>query len=467
MPKEPSVTKLAAFSLTEIILASAVFGLLVTTLVGAYLYGQEATALAGTRARAVLLAEEALEGVRNIRDPAFANLTDGTYGLATTGNQWVVSGVQDTTDIFTRNINIASVDSKRKDITANVTWQQNVQRTGTVSLVTRLTNWIALGIGNWASPLQTASLNIAGNNNVNKIQVQGHYAYLTFANGNPDLLVIDFSDLTNPVVVGSVLLAGTPTNIAVSGNFAYVSSSDNSQELQIVNIATPTTPTLEGTYNAPGNADAVGVFANGSTIYLVRASSANNEFLIINAAVPSTPTLVGSLDLGNQGNEVLVSGNFAYVASDDNNQELQVLNITNPALPTLAGSLNLSGNTNAITIALTGTTVFLGRGDTLYSVNVAVPASPVLLGSLNLAGSVNDIASHFGNMGTYAFVATGNDTQEFQVINIAMPSAPVLFGSVDVATNNNLLGIAYDATLDRAFGSGASNSEEFIIFTPQ
>ncbi len=467
MPKEPSVTKLAAFSLTEIILASAVFGLLVTALVGSYLYGQEATALAGNRARAVLLAEEALEAMRNIRDPAFVNLTDGTYGLVTTGNQWAVSGAQDTTDIFTRNINIVSVDSKRKNITANVTWQQNVQRTGTVSLVTRLTNWIALGIGNWASPLKGASLDVTGNDNLNKIQIQGNYAYLTFANGNPDFLVIDFSNLANPVVVGSLVLAGTPTNIVVSGNFAYVSSSDNGQELQIVNIATPASPTLAGTYNAPGNADALGVFASGSTVYLVRASSADNELLIINAAIPSAPNLVGSRDLGNQGNEIVVAGNFAYVASSDNNQELQVLNITNPASPTLAGSLNLSGNTDAITIALTGTIVLLGQANTLQSVDVTLPGSPVLLGSLSLSGVVNDIASDFGNTGTYAFLATGNDTKELQVINIATPSAPVLLGSVDVATNSDLLGIAYDATLDRAFGSSASNSEEFIIFAPQ
>src|SRR3989338_1390661 len=117
------------FSLVEVILSSAIFVLLVTALVGAYLYGQESPALAGNRAGATMLAEEGLEAVRNIRDAGFSNLTDGDYGLTTAGNQWNLSGSQDTSDIFSRQIVISSVDAKRKSITANVSWQQNSQRT--------------------------------------------------------------------------------------------------------------------------------------------------------------------------------------------------------------------------------------------------------------------------------------------------------------------------------------------------
>lgn len=143
MPKAWSRTNRPAFSLVEIILASALFGLLVTALAGAYLLGQETTALAGSRARAGLLAEEGLEATRNIRDAGWANLIDGAHGLAVAGNQWTFSGTQDTSDIFTRQLSIATVDAKRKTITSQVTWQQNQQRAGAVTLTTRLTNWLA------------------------------------------------------------------------------------------------------------------------------------------------------------------------------------------------------------------------------------------------------------------------------------------------------------------------------------
>lgn len=129
------------FSLVEILLAVSIFGLLVTALVGGLIYGQESTALAGERARAVLLAEEGLEAVRNIRDAGFTNLTDGPHGLAIAANTWTLSGTSDTTDIFTRSLVISSVDATRKLITSTVSWPQNPQRTGSVVLTTYLTYW--------------------------------------------------------------------------------------------------------------------------------------------------------------------------------------------------------------------------------------------------------------------------------------------------------------------------------------
>ncbi|PKL72745.1 hypothetical protein CVV26_00600 [Candidatus Kuenenbacteria bacterium HGW-Kuenenbacteria-1] len=129
------------FSLVEIILVSAIFVLLVTTFVGAYLYAQEASVFAGNRVRATMLAEEGLEATRNIRDANFNNLTDANHGLVISGNQWNFSGSQDMNDIFTRQIIISSIDLNRKNIISNITWQQNPQRVGLVSLSSRMTNW--------------------------------------------------------------------------------------------------------------------------------------------------------------------------------------------------------------------------------------------------------------------------------------------------------------------------------------
>lgn len=142
MKRAHSHTKLG-FSLVEVMLSIAVFTLIITGLASAYLYGEESTMLAGNRAKATMLAEEGLEAARNIRDPQFVNLTDGTYGLTTTTNQYNLSGTSDTDGFFTRTINVSTVDIKRKDLTSTVTWQQNPQRTGSVTLVSRLTNWIA------------------------------------------------------------------------------------------------------------------------------------------------------------------------------------------------------------------------------------------------------------------------------------------------------------------------------------
>ncbi len=129
------------FSIIEVLLSGALLLVVVTSFVGAIIYGEESTAVAGGTSRATFLAEEGIQAVKNIRDESFANLVDGSYGLSVSNNQWVFSGNSDTTDGYVRQINISTVDVNRKLITSTITWQKTPQRTGNVVLTTRLTNW--------------------------------------------------------------------------------------------------------------------------------------------------------------------------------------------------------------------------------------------------------------------------------------------------------------------------------------
>ena len=142
MQKELSAIKPRGFSLVEVLLSGALLGLFATAFVGAYLYGQESSLLAGNQARAALLAEEGLEAVRNIRD-ANGSLVPGTYGLSNVSNQWLLASSPDTNGIFTRKIILGAGGTQRFDATSTVTWQQNNQRTGSVSVATRFTQWMS------------------------------------------------------------------------------------------------------------------------------------------------------------------------------------------------------------------------------------------------------------------------------------------------------------------------------------
>jgi len=143
IPKECSITNNRGVSLVEIVLASAVFALLVAALGGSFVYGRESVRLSGDRSRAIFLASEGLEAVRNIRDNNFTNLSDGTFGLATSNNHWILNGSSDTVEIFTRQITISSINADTKQVASQVTWQQNPQRVGSITLYTYLTNWHA------------------------------------------------------------------------------------------------------------------------------------------------------------------------------------------------------------------------------------------------------------------------------------------------------------------------------------
>jgi len=448
----------------EALLAATIFGLLVTGLVGAYLYGQEATVLSGSRVRAVMLAEEGLEVVRNIRDASYANLVDGTYGLATSSNQWIFSSSsQDIIGGFTRQVTIATVDSKRKSITSNISWQQNQQRSGLVSLISRLTNWMAIVIGDWANPNTLAgTYNASGNNDGLKIAVQGNYAYIVRNGGTPDFLIVNISNPSSPSLAGSLTLTGTPNNIFVSGNYAYVTNSDNVQELQIIDISNPLLPSVVGTFNASGNGNGMGIYVVGSIAYLGRDTAGEDTFVTVNISNPSSPSLIGSIDLDQIGYEVVVSGNYAYIASDDNEQELKVVNITTPSAPTLAGGLNLAGNTDAITIARASSTLLVGQGSSLRIVNISTPTNPSLISSFTGGNTINEIS--LGNGNAYAFLAESNGPSELEIVNISTLNVPTQVGIYNASATFN--GVAYDGVSDRAYVVGAANTAELSVIAP-
>ena len=142
MKKGPSNIDQNGYALVDVLLGAALFVMLITFIVPAYIYGQESLRIAGTRQRAAAYAEEGLEAVRNIRDNSFSDLADGTYGLATSTGEWMLAGISDTDGTFTRQIKIESGSTAdRKKITSAVTWNQNQQRPGNISLVTYLDNW--------------------------------------------------------------------------------------------------------------------------------------------------------------------------------------------------------------------------------------------------------------------------------------------------------------------------------------
>ncbi len=451
------------FSSVEILLSVALFSIIVFSFMVAYLYGEESTSLAGNRARAVLLAQEGLEAVRNMRDSDFNSLIDGSYGLAVATGTWIFSGSSDTTGIFTRTITIGSLDVNRKHVTSTVTWQQNAQRTGSVSMATRLMYWMKFVIGDWTNPNTLASsVNISGNNDGLHLALQGNYAYLVRNGGTPNFAVINISNPSSTSLSGSLSLSGTPDRISVSGNYAYIASSDNASEVQVVDISNPSSPSLVGSYNAPGNADGNDIFVSGLRGYLVRDSSANNELVILDLTNPLTPTLLGSLDLGSTGYQVAVVSSTAYIASSDNASELQVVNVANPAVPALVGSLNLAGNTDALTLAAFSARVVIGQGSNMNIVNTTTSTIPALLGTYAAGGTVNDV--FIGNENTYAFLATGSGTNEFQVITITTSTSPVLVGGFNAGGTLN--GIVWDVSTDYAYGASADNANEFSVFSP-
>lgn len=238
------MTITSGFSLVEALLSISLFAISVTFLVGAIVYGQSVIQTSTQRARASFLAEEGLEALRNMRDASFSNLTDGTFGVGVIGNQWALSGAQDVNGIFTRRVTIAPIDAYTKQITSVVTWTQNLQRNGTSTAVTYLTDWQRAG-GTQASFTAANASNAAltnGGQNLTGITLRNTGSSTTTL----DKVTASWSLLgirrIQQVVIGGVTVwsssgVGTPTGTQGSGT-----------TLDIVNVSLPPGQTVSVDY---------------------------------------------------------------------------------------------------------------------------------------------------------------------------------------------------------------------------
>lgn len=456
-------------TIVETVVAVAIFSILATVAYEIYIGVDNLVRRADQKSTALWLAEEGIEATRSIREEEFSNLIDGDFGLAISSDKWNFSGTEDMTNGYLRSITLRSLDADSIFASSTVSWNY-LNATNTVSLSTVFTNWrkIVVPVGNWGNATSTI-FNLANNDDALKVQISGDYAFFVRGSGSQKLSVVDISDPYN-LSTSYYNPDGNPRNIFVNGDYAYITNTHNAQELQIVDISDWMNPVSAGNYNAPGNANGLGIYVVGTRAYLTRVSSGDKEFVILDVSDPTFVTVVGTLDLTGSPNEVVVSGNYAYLASTNDNQELQIINISNPASPSLVGSLDIPSSTaDAVTIAKTGNYVLLGYETTMGIVDVSAPASPVLMGVIDLLGTVNDISLNLANDNSYVFVATDYTSGEFQIVDISDKNNPVLLsgGLIDLTPKNVLNGIAYDQILDLAVGAGTENSGEVIIFIPQ
>ena len=465
MNKEHSHFNMKGFSLVEIILSVALFGLFVTALSGIYLSGEENSVLIGNRNRAVFLAHQGLEAVRSIRDEDFSNLSIGTYGIGISGGVWNFNGSSDTTDMYTRDITISDYDTNVKEIQSRVNWQQNAQRTGEVIVRTLLSFWqeVIITGGDWLLPLFTSFVDFGGNTNATFVVIDENYAYVVMqTNANvDDFYVVDITDTLNPIITDTLNLSGQLRGIDISGDYAFISSTDNSEEVYAVDVSNRSNINLVDSLNLPGNQNMRNIQVNGNYLYATRDSS-SSEFSIIDISNPTNMSLTGSTNLSSRYRSVYIDGSFAYLAGDVNNAELSVINITVPSLPVEVATLNLSGNTNATDIDGFGDRVFIAQGSDLEVVDISNPLLPTSFAVFNAGGFINAVEAVAAL--DYVFLATNDNSADVTIVDVSTPGSPVLLSVYDALSNLN--DVVYHGTGDFIVAVGDNNTRELTVISP-
>lgn len=262
------------------------------------------------------------------------------------------------------------------------------------------------------------------------VVVAGDLAFI--ADGASGLQIVDVTDPTSPVLVGTY--ATIAAHVAVAGDLAFVTNTS----LHILDITDPTAPVLVGTFASPGVARDVAVA--GDFVYLADGSAG---LQIVNIVDPTMPTLAGTYDTPGFARDVVVAGDLAFVADGD--ERPRILDVSNPANPTLVAAFASQGDV----IALAGNLLFI---DWSVIYDVSNPASPVFVGLYQAPEFARDIAVE-GNLLLMACGPTG-----LQVADITDPTAPFLASSYD--TPGSALGVAVAG--DLAFVADDSTGLQII-----
>ncbi len=331
------------------------------------------------------------EAVRSVREGGWGNLKNGTYHVVNTGTRWSLVLGPETVSGLTRQINLASACRDNSNALVECPTGRVDPSTKKVTVTT-----------SWASFFGGSV---------------GQTFYLTRYLGNTTWQQTSDTDF----------LKGSTVCTKVTNT--------SGGEIQL--LSAPVTNwkslTIIASRDFPGPQDALDVFVSCGKAYLVTESRSGADFFIYDTTTGTSPTLLGSLDLGSTGHSVVVSENYAYIATSDDHRELTVVDVSDPTNPKLYGNHfdTPSSNSDARSVASSGSTVYLvtnnntaAPGYEFYTIDVSNPVAPNLIGGTDLGSTTRDAFIS----GNFAYVASTSNTAELKVLNISNPAQPSVVG---------------------------------------
>ena len=296
----------------------------------------------------------------------------------------------------------------------------------------------------------------------------GYNIYRTAAGGASGSEVYLTTVLSNyssssPFIDNGSITPGTAS--PPTTNTAYVSANSSNNDLQLsvggngtpigqlyvsglvpLNILGSTTNNI----NDGGN-----VFVSGDYAYIT--SQNNQEMVIDNISNPASPTYVGETGTTHFNNPygIYVAGHYAYV-TDVNNNQMVVYDVSNPASPVYAGATDTAHLRYPYAVYVSGNNAYIASysSNQIIIYNVSNPASPIYVGETNPT-YLNGPSSIYVQ-GNYAYAASSNNS-ELVVFNIANPASPSYAGESGTTYLNYPNSVYVQG--DYAYVSSADNNQ--------
>ncbi len=175
-------------------------------------------------------------------------------------------------------------------------------------------------ISNIDAPVLKKQFTISGNTQKGRsLDRVGNMIYFgTEGPATREFYVIDVTDAMNPIIKGSVSIGNDVNCVQVVGNYAYLASDVDGKQMVIVDISNPTNPVIKSLTDAPGtmSAEVVWYDQNTDRAYIGRKTDSltnTPEVTVYNVANKSAPVLVGSMEVPVDVNTLITVGNLLFV----------------------------------------------------------------------------------------------------------------------------------------------------------
>jgi hypothetical protein len=214
-----------------------------------------------------------------------------------------------------------------------VTWQAHISGSYAFSAHSK-DGMIIVDVSNPAKPKQISQLDTPGE--AREVLVQGNYAYIADDTGG--LRIADVANPQAPMEIG-VWDSLDVWRVAVEGQYAYIIEGvvNNPDWLRILDISNLSNPVEMGSLQLPDFAHKVVV---RNDILFIAADDAG--LLVIDASDPNNPVKIGSY-VTPDVYDVFIRDQYAFLAAADGFGGLIILDISNPTIPALSGQYNAPG----------------------------------------------------------------------------------------------------------------------------
>jgi len=242
----------------------------------------------------------------------------------------------------------------------------------------------------------------------------------------PDLVVIDISTPSNPVILGEYKDISFSWGVKTLLPYAYVSYMRNSDigaaKVCVLNVSDPSNIQQLGCYS-PGHWHGRGVDVQSNIIYF---AAGYRGLRIVDGTDPNSLVWLSTYPVW-YAHDVKVKGNYAYVP-DRNGKAFHIVDVSNPSAPTSTYIYSLPEGSYGV--FLENNIAYVGVGFSgLFTFDISNPYSPILLSQLDTPGFAGKVFATSG----YVFLADGG--AGVQIINAKNPNNPYIVKTIDTPGN--------------------------------